>query len=217
MTKYQWFDLSVKSLCIINFVFFCGCSTPSFVVKSDPLQADVFIQDPKSGDKKPIGKTPLQLPMSEIKKTLGNSVSPGEFFNVIVEKQGFLPQTYAVPATKFGTMIVQYDIKLKPGNAPKEVRVAKEILDHIFVAQKLALLQQYERAQIELDKVIIPFPNFARALSMRASIYFAQKNYTESLKWYEEAIKNDPELDDAIKMIAKIKNLNGSNIKGTNL
>ncbi len=217
MTKYQWFDLSIKSLFIINFVFLFGCSTTSFVVKSDPVQADVFIQDPKSGDKKPIGKTPLQLPMTEIKKTLGNSVSPGEFFNVIVEKQGFLPQTYAVPATKFGTMIVQYDIKLKPGSAPKEVRVAKEILDHIFVAQKLALLQQYERAQIELDKVIIPFPNFARALSMRASIYFAQKNYIESLKWYEEAIKNDPELDDAIKMIAKIKNINGSNTKGTNL
>ncbi|MBN8536591.1 MAG: tetratricopeptide repeat protein [Deltaproteobacteria bacterium] len=217
MAKNPWFDLSIIFLCILNYIFLCGCSTPSFVVKSDPLQADVFVQDPKSSDKKPIGKTPLQLPLTEVRKTLGNSVGPGEFFNVIIEKQGFLPQTYAVPATKFGTMIVQYDIKLKPGNAPKEVRIAKEILDHIFVAQKLALLQQFERAQIELDKVIIPFPNFARALSMRASIYFAQKNYVESLKWYEEAIKNDPELDDAIKMIAKIKTLNGSNAKGSNL
>jgi tetratricopeptide (TPR) repeat protein len=185
-----------------------GCAASHFVVKSDPLQADVSFTLP-NGEKKPLGKTPLEMPMSEINNIIGNSIGNGEFFSVVIEKQGYLQQSFSIPASNFGTTVTALSVKLKEGTSPKEIRAAKDLVDHLFVAQKLALNNEHERAQIELDKILVEFPNFPRALSMRASIYYAQKNYAESLKWYEEALKADPQMEDAIKMIAKVRGIQG--------
>ncbi len=198
----------LKVLAIVIGLLTAACSTTQFEVKSDPVTAEVSVLNEKN-EKKPLGKTPLLMPDSEVKKILGDGVTPGEFFTVVVEKEGFVPQTFSIPASRFGTLVTSLTVKLKEGEAPQEARIAKEILDHLFLAQKLALAQQFERAQIELDKVITPFPKFSRALSMRASIYFAQKNYPESMKWYEEALKNDPQMEEAVKMLAKVRTLQG--------
>ena len=85
------------------------------------------------------------------------------------------------------------------------MQVATEILDHLYVAQKLAQKKEYERAQIELDKIILTHPEFARALTLRASIYYIQGKYKESVKWYDEALKVDPKMEEAIRMLAKAK------------
>lgn len=196
-----------KTILVFVFLAFTGCgSSPLFNVKSDPLQADVFFIPNDHTEKKSLGKTPLSLPMEELKKTV-KAVESGEFFTVSVEKEGFLSQTFVIPATQFGTSVTQLDVKMKQGQIAEEKKQAKDILDQIFLAQKFALSLQFERAQIELDKILTPFPDFANALSMRAAIFYAQKNYTESIKWYEKAIKADPKMDEAVKMLAKIKTL----------
>ena len=190
---------------LLGFYYLLGCSTTNFFeVKSEPPQADVFVMTDKA-EKKPLGKTPLSIPRDDLKTALGQDTDAGEFFTVVVEKQGFLPQTFNIPATKFGTSMVSVSAKMKEGTQEKEIGQAKEVLDHLFLAQKLAMSQQFERAQIELDKVISQFPTFSRALSMRASIYYAQKNYQESMKWYEETLKVAPDLDEAVKMLAKVR------------
>lgn len=186
-------------------LFITSCGGAKFTVKSDPPQADVFILDVKSGEKKNIGKTPLELPADDVKKSVQNAPAPGEFYTVVIEKTGFETQSLSVPAGQFTTLLTALDVKLKEGPTKKELSIAKEILDHLFLAQKMALAGQFERAHIELDKILTPYPEFTRALTMRASIYYVQKNYPESLKWYEAALKVDPTLDDAVKMIAKIK------------
>ena len=61
-------------------------------------QADVYYLDPKTGDKKPIGKTPLELPTAQLKKLVGDGVVAGEYFTVVIEKQGFLTEKFQVPA-----------------------------------------------------------------------------------------------------------------------
>ncbi len=186
-----------------------GCASSKFLVKSDPLAADVFILDGKNQERKPLGKTPLEMPVEEVMKTISGETTAGEFYTIVVEKLGFETQTFNVPTSKFTTRITSLDVKMKEGQTQKEIRFAKEIIDHLFLAQKFAITGQFERAHIEIDKVIGPVPNFARALSMRASIYFAQKNYQESLKWYEEALKNDPDMEEAVKMTAKVRTLLG--------
>ena len=181
-----------------------GCSH-LLVVKSEPAEADVYFVNPKTGDKKVVGKTPLNMPMSEVTSTVGPELAAGEFFTIGVEKNGYITQTLTLPAGQFGTLVTDLDVVLKQGATPKEERLAKSVIDRLFLAQKFALSQQYERAQIELDKILADFPGFARALTMRASIYFAQRNFTEALKFYEEALKSDPQLEDAVKMVAKVK------------
>jgi tetratricopeptide (TPR) repeat protein len=175
--------------------------------------------DPKTdvstqGQRKAIGRTPFTIPMSEFKAVLGDGVNPGQYFPLTVERPGFLPETLLVPGTRFGTYVTAINVKLRPEpvNLPKDEpkgkrdeKTARAIIDHLFLAQKFAITQQFERAHIELDKIINEFPTFPRALSMRASVYYAQKNWAESLKWYEEALKADPQMDDAVRMAAKIR------------
>lgn len=204
MAKSQ---ILVKIIILSIGIFLAGCST-FFEVKSEPLQADVFVMN-ENNEKKPIGKTPLQMPEADVKKVVGKNTGAGEFFTVLVEKEGYIPQSFNIPATRYGTTVTSLNVKLKKGETPQELRTAKEVLDHMFLAQKLAMSQQFERAQMELDKIITPFPDFSRALSMRASIYYAQKNYSESMKWYEEALKYDPDMDEAVKMLAKVRTLQG--------
>ncbi len=196
----KWLFLSIAAL------FFSNCSS-QMKVKSDPVQADIFVLDSKTGEKKPLGKTPLELPALTVKETAGDSLSSGEYFTLLVEKQGYVSEKLLVPSTHFGTLVTSIDVKLKQGNAPKEERLAKDILDRLFLAQNLAQNREYERAQLELDKILTDSPQFARALSMRASIYYIQKNYQDSLKWYQKALDADPQMQEAIRMTAKIHTL----------
>lgn len=193
-----------------GFIAICGCSsTPVlFNVKSEPLQADVFYKASENDSKKPLGKTPLSIPMTEFKKILGSDLKSGQFLTIIIEKPGFTSQSFMLPATQYGTALTNMDVKLKTG-AAKEERLAREVLDHLLLAQKLALAQQYERANIEIDKILNDLPDFTPAMSMRAAIFYAQKNIPESLKWYENTLKSDPKDDEAVKMIAKIKGNSG--------
>lgn len=183
-----------------------GC-THLFKVQSEPIEADVFFVNPKTGDKKLVGKTPLEMPMSDIREKMGEDMVSGEFITVGVEKSGHVTQTFLLPAAQFGTLVTELTVPLKLGATPKEERFAKSVIDRLFLAQKFALSTQYERALIEVDKILADFPGFARALSMKASIYFAQKNFSESLKFYEQALAADPQMEDAVKMVAKVKAL----------
>ena len=192
---------------IILLSLFHGCgSAPVFNVKSDPLQADVFYVPKDAGEKKPLGKTPLSMPVDELKSKM-KDINSGEFFTLSIEKVGYVSQTFVIPATQFGSSILELDVKMKQGQIGEEKKKAKEILDGIFLAQKFALSQQFERAQIELDKVLTQFPDFSNAMSMRGAILFAQKKYDESANWYEKALKADPKMEEAIKILAKIKSI----------
>ncbi len=187
-----------------------ACSTSHLSVKSDPVQAEVFVENPKTGVKKSLGFTPLDVPMGQVKDAVGDSVGAGDFFTLILEKKGFISQQFKVPATRFGTLMTEVTAPLKQGDDVQQAHLADDILDHLFTAQKFALAKEFERANTEIDHVLAVSPEFPRALSMRGSIYFVQKKYDESLKWYEQALKADPKMEEAVKMIARIKAAQGS-------
>ncbi|MEO6458968.1 MAG: hypothetical protein ABIO95_00855 [Bdellovibrionota bacterium] len=180
-----------------------ACSTNTFKVVSTPAQSDIFLEDAQTGDKKSIGQTPLEIPMSQVDDMINSEASNGEFVTLIIEKAGFLPQRLALPSAHFGTMVTSLDVKLKEGDGAKQIGVAEDILNRFFLAQKLTLNHEYDRAQAEIDKILATAPNFARAYSMRGSIYYVQNNMAESSKWYNLALQHDPQMEDAVKMIAR--------------
>ncbi len=182
-----------------------GCGGSKFVVKSDPPQAEVFFFPGDGKEKKSIGKTPLEMPSEEFRTLIGSGVGEGEFVFLSLEQPGYLTEKFTIPLSTFGAMVTSLNVKMKQGDQAKQEMIAKEVIDGLFVAQKFALMQQFERAHIELDKILTTIPNFSRALSMRASIYFAQKNFPESLKWYEAALKADPQMDEAVKMVTRVR------------
>lgn len=191
--------LSLVSLTVLN-----SCSSV-FVADSTPPQTEIYYLSQKTGEKKLIGATPLQIPMSELKSKLGEELQPGDFFKISFEKKGYRSESYQLPMSRSGTLMTKINVTLTETKNDAEEKMAKSLIDHLFTAQRLALLKEYERAQIEIDKILAEHPTFTRAITMRAAIYMAQNNTAESIKWYEEALKIDPQMEDVIKIIAKLK------------
>lgn len=183
-----------------------GCST-KFVVKSEPSQAEVYVKVPgRTGDdRKSLGKTPLELSPSEVRDIAGEELLSGQYLDITVEKPDYQPERLAVPATRFGTMVTELDVKLKPGEA--EERVAVEIIQGLMTAQRAATNKEFDRANVELDKILSKYPRFTRALAMKGAIFFVRKDYDESRRWYEKALLTDPQDRDAIDMVTRIKDL----------
>ncbi len=193
-----------KFLILILFVSCASCTT-MFLADSSQTQTEVFYINQKTGEKKLIGATPLQISMEDLKSKVGEDVPPGEFFRFRFEKKGFQTETLLVPSSRLGTIATKLSVTMIENKKDDEEKVAKSLIDRLFTAQRLALLKEFERAQIEIDKIIADHPSFVRALTMRASIYYAQNNIPESIKWYEEALKIDPQMEDVIRMIGKLK------------
>lgn len=185
-----------------------GCGS---VVKitSDPPDAEIHIILSDSKEKKLIGKTPFEIPPEEFTSSIAANAAVGEFFTIEISKTGYKTESYNIPAARFGTLIMELNVKLKEGQTDAEMKTALEIINKLFLAQKFAVSQQYERALLELDQILQQFPTFARALSMKGSIYLARKNYEESLKWYEAALKVDPQMEETVKLSAKVRELMG--------
>jgi tetratricopeptide (TPR) repeat protein len=197
----------VASVLIVLALTAMGCSS-SFKVVSEPVDAEVFLApDSKSKDRKSIGKTPLEIPKEDLAKSLPEGTAPGGFLTVIVAKPGFKEQSFTIPASSFGTSLTQLDVKLPEGKDDIELAHAEDLLNRLFLAQRLAVSLQFERAIIEVDRLLSQHPKFARALSMKGSIFLAQKKYDESLKWYEEALKADPQMEETVKLAAKVREL----------
>lgn len=191
-------------------LFLSGCSSV-MKVTADQTETSIYVQRDSLPERKLIGKTPLEVPPEEFIELIGGPANPGELIIFDFEKTGFIPERIQVPSQRFGMLVTEISAKLKPDvDAQKKqenLKTASDLINRLFLAQKFALSQQYERALMEIDRILEQYPTFARAISMKGSVYFAQKNYPESLKWYEEALKVDPQMDETIKMTAKVREM----------
>jgi tetratricopeptide (TPR) repeat protein len=186
-----------------------GCSTAVVVVKSEPSDAEVSTREPRSGARKSLGKTPLRID-SENLFNLPSSLatSDGTFVELIINKEGYESGHYFVPTEALARKEVDLDIKLFPG--AQEDGVARNLLEALFSAQRFAELGEFEHAQAEVDKALGMSPGFPRAYTMRGSIFYLQKRYADALKAYEQALVLDPKMEEAMRMIAQIRNLKQS-------
>lgn len=195
---------------LISFFFtiilFAGCSS-KLRVTSDPQDAEVFVHLPDQSERKSLGRTPLEIPWSDLSNKYGISPSSGDYLQVDIEKNEFKTDRILVPAHRTNSISTAVKVKLEPGIS--EGKVASQMIQLLFNAQKLANDKQFERALVELDKAFLLDSNFVRGLSLRGMILFLQGDLSESLKTYEKVTSIDPYYDDAIKMISFIRKKRG--------
>ncbi len=188
--------------CLFLFVSYLTSCSSKLVVQSEPSDVEVFASAQNSNQKKSLGKTPLEIKYSELYEKAGFTPSSGEFLSISLEGKDYDIEKLLLPPAPYGLTSSQVFVKLTP---LKDVSQAKEILQKLHVAQKFAQASQFERALIEIDKVLEVDPKFIRALSLKGSVYYLQKNFDEALKWFEKALSLDGSFEEAIKMITKIK------------
>jgi tetratricopeptide (TPR) repeat protein len=195
----------MKTLTLVaTLIALAGCAS-SLKVKTDPIDTEIYVLNRKTGEKKPLGKGPLEISAAEVRKKVGEEIRAGDYFELNVEKSGYIPEKLLVPVSKSGFMITSLEVTLKKSDLEKQASTAKGALAHLVLAQRFASHGEFDRAQIQVDQLLADFPDFPRALSMRGSILYLQKNYDESLKWYEKAVAADPNMEDAVKMMSKIR------------
>lgn len=183
-----------------------ACATAPFKVSSEPDQAKVYLVDSETKEKKELGLTPVLKTAKEIKELMGGNISAGQTLNIYIEKDGYQDKEIWLPASAGGNLGTQINVTLQEGlSSSEKMKTAGDIVDKLFLSQKYAKSQQFERALIEIDKVLETFPEFDRALTMKAAILYGQGSFKESLKWYENALEINPELQHAIDMSAKIR------------
>ena len=178
-----------------------GCSS-KLKIQSEPSDAEVFVSQQKSLERKSLGKTPLELSYKDFTEKAGGAPPSGEFFVLQFELKDYETEKLLLPSQPFGATSSQVSAKMVPA---KEANEARDILQRLHNAQKFAYNSQFERAIVEVDKVLELDPKFARALSLKGSIFYLQKKYDEAIVWFEKSLSADPSFDEALRMINKIK------------
>jgi len=178
-----------------------GCSSKLIVV-TEPSEVEIFLNK-SNGERKSIGKSPLQIPLSELEKEIPLSASTGEMIELQLERADHESQIFWIPSAKIGLSNVTLFTKLKPGL--DEAKQADSLLQYLHNAQKFASNGSFDRAMQEVDLAIEKNPKFIRALSMKGAIFFTQEKWDDSRVWYEKALALDNGFDEAVKMIDQIK------------
>jgi len=198
-------NVTLLLLSILSFFIFNGCSSKLIIV-TEPSEVEIFLNK-SNGDRKSIGKSPLQVPLAELEKEIPLSASTGEMIELQLEKTEYESQKFWIPSGKIGLSNVTLFTKLKPGL--DEAKLADSLLQYLHNAQKFASNGSFERALQEVDLALEKNPKFIRALSMKGAIYFSQEKWDDSRVWYEKALALDNGFDEAVKMIDQIKKKKG--------
>lgn len=194
-----------KSIYILLLFLIWGCA-PKMMIKSDPSEATVSLYLP-NGVKKEIGKTPFEIPYSDLENAVPLSPATGEMVPLMFEKADQEPLLVMVPTVRFGLVSTSVLAKLKAGQNSADT--AQQLLQFLHNAQKFVNAGNFDRAHIEVDSALAKNPKFIRGLSMKASIFYVQKKWDESLSWYEKALALDNSFDEAIRMISEIRKIKG--------
>lgn len=179
-----------------------GCAA-KYIIKSTPEGSTVYFQPARSESKTRLGETPFEISEEKLGKTVNIDPHSVEYFELVFEKTGYRSERLLVPGARFGAMQTTIAVDMK--ESANDGNVARDLIQMIMNAQKFANSGDFLRAHAEVDKALKADDKFARAASMKGAIYFMEKNYNESLKWYEASLNLDSQQQDVVKMISHLR------------
>lgn len=173
----------------------------ALIVESDPDGADVYLADSSGAVARRLGSTPLKLDFNEFMPGSG-----GAF--LYVQKQGFERQSTFITSGSFGGRKEILRFRLSKGVTGGAL--ATRLVKYVRNAQKMVEKMQLSEAHSEIDKALELEPNFVFGLSFKAGLYFIAKNYDEAEKLYKKVLDLDPDYDEGLQMLARIKESRGA-------
>ena len=148
--------LKVLVLCLIS----TSCVSKPFKITSEPDNVEVFLVSKEDGEKKSLGQTPIIKKKSELSEIMDKEIASGGVIQLHFEKDGYVEKDLWIPSSAGGNLGINVDVTLDKGTSSKEyASTADQIIEKLFLAQNLARTQQFERAVIEIDKLLEKFPN----------------------------------------------------------
>ena len=183
-----------------------SCVSKPFKITSEPDNVEVFLVSKEDGERKSLGQTPIIKKKKEMSELMDKEMASGSMIQLQFEKDGYTGKDLWIPSTAGGSLGINIEVTMEEGTSSFEhAKNADQIIEKLFFAQNLARTQQFERAVIEIDKLLERFPKLTRALSMKGAILYASSSLKESLEAYEKALELNPELKTALEMSSKIR------------
>jgi tetratricopeptide (TPR) repeat protein len=181
-------------LIFINIVLSLVAQADELKIASDPTDATVSIRDFGGTIVNKLGKTSYVGNIQE----LAGSYSKTGFFIVVIEKEGYLPQSIVLSDMLKSDLSLNFN--LEPVQEFTKYKQVDKAINELFEAQRLIRSSQYDNA-IEKLKAL---ENSEKSLSiipeLIASTYYLKKDMTNALAWYRKAYRVNPENKDAFMM-----------------
>jgi tetratricopeptide (TPR) repeat protein len=167
--------------------FFTACTTASkVVVRSEPIDAKVYLVDTNSGQNALIGNTPLAFDR-EAKTQAGKDV-----LQLRIEKEGFEPRYAAVAS--FGGETTFVDVKLNSVSvANEDIRKSFELSRSLLVeANRLVVAKRFSEALTRTEKILEMDPKNAEAHAAKGSILFLMKDLDGAKQSWTRSLELNP-------------------------
>ena len=198
--------LKILALCVL--VLSYEVRAEQLKLKSDPLDATVYIRDLGGVQNIKIGNTPYEGNLQD----LATNYAKSNFFLVVIEKIGY--ESQSILLSDLLKSDIELSINLNPKDDILHYRKIDKNINDLFESQRLMRAQQYDEAITLLKKVEQEQPKISLVPELIGSAFYLKKNHQASLTWYEKAYRMNPENKDAFTMKTYLKKaLGGDNAK----
>ncbi|MBY0415960.1 MAG: hypothetical protein K2Q18_17445 [Bdellovibrionales bacterium] len=173
-------------------------------LKTDPLDATVYVRDLNGVQNMKLGNTPYEGNLGDI----AGNYAKSNFFLIIIEKSGYETQTILL------NDLMKSDIELSLTLIPKEdmllyKKIDKAVSD-LFESQRLMRLGQYDESISLLKKIESDQPKLSIVPEFMGAAFYLKKDNAGSLSWYEKAYRINPENKDAFTMKSYLRKALGA-------
>lgn len=186
-----------------------GCASSQLSVDSDPAGAEIFVVS-TGNVKQKIGVTPMTITPAQM---------PGLFTSesqIQVQKDGFRPESFLLPPQSAGT-VGRIQAKLTEDSVSKTCQDSANALtdstDAVAQVQRLIYRKNYLEAEKALATYTLKYSSVPVFHSLLGNVHYLQKDLDRALQSYTRASALQPQNQENIRMIQKIKEIRGT---GTN-
>jgi tetratricopeptide (TPR) repeat protein len=189
----------------IALVALAGCAINSkLTIESTPGDAQVYIRPLSGGAEKLLGKTPLTVSASDVRKL---SAGNGPYFFELKKEE------YAagnVVVTELDGTDVRLALQLTPDTSLVNSTRINASVDLLFEGQRLARAGRLDEALQKVREVQKSSPELAASYELEGGIHYMKKDLKGAIDAYRQAARLNPSDPYSQKMVALLEGQLGS-------
>jgi hypothetical protein len=183
-----------------------SCAGGQIAVESDPVGAEIAIIV-LDGSRRVVGKTPMSFNRDAYPELFSQNTQ------LSIAKDGFHGESFMLPRTS-GTVNGRIKAQLREDEVTKvcqdSIRTLMEATDAVAQIQRMIYRKDYVEAEKALNTIAVKFASVPVFHSLLGNVYYLQKNVTKALESYERANILQPQNQEALRMIEKLKGIRSS-------
>ncbi len=196
---------SIQAVFLLTAMSLGGCATSQLFVESNPPGAEVAYVA-LGGAPQPIGVTPMMVTPANVPGLFRDQVQ------ISVSKAGYHGESFLIPpgsGSVTGKIGARLSVDPLSKSCQESLTAMVDATDSVAQAQRLILRKEYLEAERMLTTMVQRYPAVPAFHSMLGSLLYLQKNLPRALESYQRAQELQPQNQETLRMIEKIKGIRG--------